>query len=49
MKYLLMKVMKYPYVILMIKDIFSPRKILVIFDDMIADVMGNKKFHAIVK
>ena len=24
MKYLLMKVIKYPYVILMIKDIFSP-------------------------
>ena len=25
------------------------RKILVIFDDMIADVMGNKKFQAIIK
>ena len=25
------------------------RKILVVFDDMIADIMTNKKFQAIVK
>ena len=25
------------------------RKILIIFDDMIADIMGNKKFQAIIK
>ena len=25
------------------------RKILIVFDDMIADIMGNKKFEAIIK
>ena len=25
------------------------RKVLIVFDDMIADIMTNKKFHAIIK
>ena len=25
------------------------RKILIVFDDLIADIMGNKKFQAIIK
>ena len=25
------------------------RKILIVFDDMIADIMSNKKFQAIIK
>ena len=27
----------------------SKRKILIVFDDMIADIMGNKKFQVIIK
>ena len=27
----------------------SKRRILIVFDDMIADIMANKKFHAIIK
>ena len=33
-------------------DEYSPtrkRKILIVFDDMIADIMSNKKFQAIIK
>ena len=33
-------------------DAYNPsrrRKILIVFDDMIADIMGNKKFEAIIK
>ena len=33
-------------------DDYNPtrkRKILIIFDDMIADIMTNKKFQAIIK
>ena len=38
--------------ILMIIDDYNPnrkRKILIVFDDMIADVMTNKKFQAVIK
>ena len=33
-------------------DVYNPnrnRKILIVFDDMIADIMTNKKFQAIIK
>ena len=33
-------------------DDYNPsrkRKILIVFDDMIADIMSNKKFQAIIK
>ena len=33
-------------------DDYNPtrkRKVLIVFDDMIADIMANKKFHAIIK
>ena len=33
-------------------DDYNPnrkRKILIVFDEMIADIMTNKKFHAIIK
>ena len=36
----------------MIIDDYNPnrkRKILIVFDDMIADVMTNKKFQAVIK
>ena len=38
--------------ILMIIDDYNPnrkRKFLIVFDDMIADVMANKKFQAVIK
>ena len=33
-------------------DDYNPsrkRKILIVFDDMIADIMANKKFHVLIK
>ena len=30
-------------------NLTSKRRILIVFDDMIADIMANKKFHAIIK
>ena len=30
-------------------DSIRKRNILIVFDEMIADIMTNKKFHAIIK
>ena len=35
--------------ILMITTQIEIKKVLIVFDDMIADIMGNKKFQAIIK
>ena len=31
------------------RDSIRKRNILIVFDEMIADIMTNKKFHAIIK
>ena len=31
------------------RDSSRKRNILIVFDEMIADIMTNKKFHAIIK
>ena len=36
-------------IILMIKKLTRNRNILIVFDDMIADIITNKKFQAIIK
>ena len=35
--------------IFMIKTKTEKKKFLIVFDDMIADIMSNKKFQAVVK